>query len=309
MNIKNESNIRYLRVILTNLCNLKCEGCHQEGQMCFDEMKGLEAVKIISTCIRAGIRKVKLMGGEPTLHHDLLQIIKSVKNVDNTVDLSLISNGTADIDLYKSCFDMGLDRLNLSIHGFNKKYFVMNTQSSLLEWKLMRNNLDYLCKNNMINKINYVLKKGINETDLNDLIIWLSQYSDKRIDILNYLTINREESSLIYSMQELEYYLEERFGIVDKNEVQNPYSLKSTHVLLTNGILVNLKTSELRNARFLRSCETCKIKEFCTEGICAVRLCTDYRIQPCLFRNDNCFFADPKSESLEEDIIEYFNDL
>lgn len=77
--IYNKSNIKYLRVILTNRCNLNCEGCHKEGQLCHAEINDQDLIAIIAACIHVGIKKVKLMGGEPTLRNNLINIIKNIK--------------------------------------------------------------------------------------------------------------------------------------------------------------------------------------------------------------------------------------
>ncbi len=306
---KNKSNIRYLRVILTNACNFNCQGCHHEGQSGNNEMDYYDVIKIITACIHVGIRKIKLMGGEPTLRSNLFRIIREIKNIDNTVDLSLISNGTADIELYDKCFYEGINRINISIHGFGLDYFLLNTKSNELLWRKVRGNLEVLSSKKKINKLNYVLKKGVNEEDLLNLLVWLSQYSGMRLDILNYLTTNHEENYLSYSMKEIEYFLDKNIGIINKEKVCNDFSLESTHVFLKNGVMVNLKTSQLRNAHFLKSCIDCKEKSFCTEGISAVRLCTDYRIQPCLLRNDNCLSIHPCCDNLEYIFLEYFNSV
>lgn len=309
MFIENKSNITYLRVILTNKCNLNCRGCHREGQICHAEMNSFDLIKIVSSCIRIGIRKIKLMGGEPALRSDLFYIIRNIKNVDQTIDLSLISNGTAEIENYYKCFDEGLDRLNISIHGFSLDTFLINTKSTELLWGRVRNNLNALCSKNRINKINYVLKRGVNEHDLLELILWLSKYPGVLLDVLNYLTTDYEEQHFTYGMGEIENFLEKNIGIESIEKVSNDFSLESTHITLKNGVTVNLKTSELRYANFLKSCAECKEKTFCTEGIAAVRLCTDYRIQPCLVRNDNCFSINPYCDNLEYALLEYFNNL
>ena len=156
------------------------------------------------------------------------------------------------------------------------------------------------------NKLNYVLKKHVNERDLLDLIAWLSQYPNIRLDVLNYLTTNDKERCLTYSMKDIEIFLDKNFGIINKKKIKNDFSLESIHVVLKNGVIVNLKTSELRNANFLKSCANCMEKEYCREGISAVRLCTDYKIQPCLFRNDNCFFIKPYFDQLDSALLNYF---
>lgn len=186
---------------------------------------------------------------------------------------------------------------------------MLNTKSTELLWSKVRNNLNILCKENKINKVNYVLKKGLNEQDLLKLISWLSQYPGINLDVLNYLTTSPKEHHFTYSMIEIERFLDKNIGITNIEKVSNNFSLESTHIILKNGVIVNLKTSELRNANFLKSCTNCMKKDFCLEGITAIRLCTDYKIQPCLFRNDNCLTINPPFHNLENILFEYFNNL
>ena len=71
-------NIGYLRVICTNACNLNCVGCHKEGQKIYNEMPATVLYKIISACIGAGIRKVKLIGGEPVMYGDIVALVSNL---------------------------------------------------------------------------------------------------------------------------------------------------------------------------------------------------------------------------------------
>lgn len=102
-------------------------------------------------------------------------------------DISMISNGTASILYYDKLFSSGLDRLNISVHGWNEKYFLQNTLSNERLWKRFRDNLLTLLNENRISKLNYVIKKGVNEDDLFQLICDLSSRENVRLDILNYL--------------------------------------------------------------------------------------------------------------------------
>ncbi len=292
--------IEYLRVVLTNNCNLSCSGCHKEGQEKHVEIPSEKLIRIISCCINAGIKKVKFIGGEPTLRKDCLDLIIYIKEKYPYVDLSMISNGLADIDFYKKCLSSGLNRLNISVHGWNKEYFISNTNSHEKYWRTMKNNLTKLLSEELVNKVNYVIKKGVNEEDLFSLIDWISQFRGVRLDILNYLCLTSDvnANSYKYSMKEIESLLQMKYGILVKSDFKNPYSIDSENLLLSNRLNINLKTHELKDFQYMNACESCTIKNICTEGIAAMRLTTDMKLQPCLLRNDN-------SLQLPRDIADY----
>ena len=65
-------------------------------------------------------------------------------------------------------------------------------------------------------------------------------------------------------------------------------------ISLVGGGTINMKVNKLNQCHFLKGCEHCGKKEFCNEGIAAIRLTNSGIIKPCLFRDDNCF-----------DLIEY----
>lgn len=292
--------IEYLRVVLTNNCNLNCSGCHKEGQEKHADIPSETLIKIISCCINAGIKKVKFIGGEPTLRKDCLDLIIYIKEKYPYVDLSMITNGLADVGFYKECLNSGLNRLNISVHGWNKEYFISNTHSHEKYWQVMKNNLTTLLSEGRVNKVNYVIKKGVNEEDLFSLINWMSQFKGIRLDILNFLCLTSDVNVNLYkySMKEIEELLGKKYGILVKSDFKNPYSMNSENLLLRNGLNINLKTHELKDFQYMNACESCTIKEICTEGIAAMRLTTDMRLQPCLLRADN-------SLQLPRDLADY----
>ena len=303
-----QNKIEYLRVILTNRCNFACNGCHKEGQEYSQEISYSKLRENIEACIEAGIKKVKFMGGEPTFYEKLPELIKYLRSKYAWIDISMISNGTGDISFYNSCFQSGLNRLNISVHGWEVDYFRKNTNTTFDVWLYTRNNIEHLLKEEKITKINYVLKKGINEQDLVKLVTFL-EGKTARLDILNFLSMEGEKSSLFYSMEQIKQFLDEHIGVVGENEYINKYSINSQNIVLKNGVNVNLKVNSLKNENYLLKCKTCHIKEKCIEGIKAVRLTAEGNIQPCLLRNDNLLLLKEDSNNLVNVIEEYFVNL
>lgn len=304
-----EHNIEYLRVICTNACNLNCDGCHKEGQSVHGHISWAEFYKVIRACIKAGIKKVKFLGGEPTLYEDMPKLVRSLSEMFPNVDLSMISNGTASIKYYEQLKKDGLKRLNISVHGWGDQFFLENTDSDKHTWQLMRNNLNHLLSKGCVTKVNYVIKKGVNENDLYDLIDWLKQFSNIRLDILNFLYLSTSGNPYYYSMKNIEDLLQKKYGIVQKTVYRNIYSIDSDNILLNNGLNVNLKSNELRNFNYMNICDDCSKRQLCTEGIAAMRLTTDMKLQPCLIRPDHCLNLQNYNGNYDDAIREYFSNI
>ena len=303
-----QNKIEYLRVILTNKCNFACNGCHREGQVYSQEISFNKLRNSIEACVEAGIKKVKFMGGEPVFYEKLPELIKYLRSKFPWLDISMISNGTGDFSFYNLCFQAGLSRLNVSVHGWELDYFKKNTNTNFELWLRTRSNIEHLLKEERINKINYVLKKGVNEYDLIKLIDYL-EGKNVRLDILNFLSNEGEQSSLFYSMEQIKQFLDEHKGVVGENEYINKHSINSQNIVLKNGVKVNLKVNSLKNENYLLKCKTCYIKEKCIEGIKAVRLTAEGNIQPCLLRNDNVLSLKEDSKDMANIIEEYFVNL
>lgn len=306
-----EHNIEYLRVICTNACNLNCDGCHKEGQSVHSQFPWTEFYKIISVCIKSGIKKVKFLGGEPTLYEDLSKLIRSLSDNFPNVDLSMISNGTASVEYYERLKKDGLKRLNISVHGWGEQFFLENTRSDKYIWRLIRNHLHCLLSKGYINKINYVIKRGVNENDLYDLIDWLKNVPNIRLDILNFLSLStsEEDNPYYYSMSAIEGLLRKKYGIIQKSIYRNIYSIDSDNILLSNGLSVNLKSNELKDFNYMNICEKCSQKHLCSEGIAAMRLTTDMKLQPCLIRSDHCLNLKLYNDNYEDAIRGYFSSI
>ena len=303
--------IAYLRVIVTNDCPLHCTGCHQEGQTICQQLPQEELLRMVVACIDAGIRKVKLIGGEPTCYPDLLPLIRGIKTARSGIDLSMISNGLQSVAFYRDCLAQGLDRLNLSIHGWTAAYFCRNTHDTPAAWRTMRETLRALLEAHAVCKLNYVWKRGENEADLMQLIPALAAFPDVRLDLLNFLVTSPGDvhRGFFLPMEEIEAWLDAKFTIRTRVVHSNPYSLDSLDVTLGNGLHVNLKNRQLRDTQFLNACATCAQRPFCTEGITAVRLTTAGMLQPCLLRDDLSLdlLQTPQPDVME--IQQYFSAL
>lgn len=302
-------NVQYVRILLTKKCNLSCAFCHQEG--CAFSSTDIDFNLLIDTVQKLydiGYRKIKLMGGEPMLYSRIFDAIKAIRKIGDDIDLSMISNGSAPLEKYLDLFECGLDRLNVSVHGWDKDYFCLNTGNSAHQCMKIKDNITELSRLKKINKLNYVLQKGKNEEDFFQLI---EDVKDLNIvvDVLNLLTFPGQDDveKLKYKFSEIEQMISNHWTVDKTQEYDNPYSLPSKRMYLSNGCIINLKVSCLNEHEIFNSCANCEYKTSCVEGIKAIRLTNDGLIQPCLLRTDNTFKLDEDTDKLK--ICEYLSNL
>ncbi len=284
--------VRYLRVVLTERCNLNCFFCHREGCDNGAELSEIsleEMYEYIVCLVQSGIRKIKFMGGEPTLYPHLCELICRLKSYDNNIDISIITNGIVSEKILAQVINAGIDRVNVSLHGYDKTFFSDITGGTEKQLDQIFNSIKYLDERKVLGKINYVLLKGINEEEFYKVLEYIHE-NNYLLDVLNYLGEDLEKiNQYQYDLSEIERIICNKYNVISKCTHDNPYSIPSKRLILESGGIINLKVNKLRDISFLQSCKSCTKKMICDEGISAIRLTNKGIIQPCLFRDDLTF--------------------
>ena len=281
--------VNYLRILLTSRCNMFCAFCHREGAVCDScDIDRTLLLEVISTMYNLGFKKFKLMGGEPMLYPNMALIVREIRKRIGDSDLSMISNGTAASGEYEKLLSAGMNRLNISVHGWMPEFFVANTRCSLKTYGRIKNTILELAEKRLIGKLNYVVKKGRNEEDFFKLLVFAGE-NELVVDALNLLNMDGDTRliNLYYSMSSIERLIRSKYKIRDVTMVNNKYSLPSKLLKLENGAMVNLKISRLNEENVFKACLDCGLKKSCIEGIKAIRLTPSGVLQPCLMRRDN----------------------
>ena len=131
--------IEYLRVIVNNKCNLSCFFCHREGERCVDRLIDVDQdslVQMINMLAQCGVKKVKFLGGEPTLCRQLPDVISDLRQ-NNDLYISMITNGVVTRSVIDRFCDAGINKINISLHGYNGDVFenvTGGTQKQLRQW-------------------------------------------------------------------------------------------------------------------------------------------------------------------------------
>jgi len=160
--------IDYLRVSVTDRCNLKCVYCTpSKGLKHFkqtDLLTDEEIIRFISIAHRHGLRKVRITGGEPLLRKNITQLIAAIKKT-GIRQLSLTTNGLTLSKMAEKLKSAGLDRVNISLDTLDAEKYktIANGGDINLVWKAIKEaeRVDL-----MPVKINMVPIRGINDDEI-----------------------------------------------------------------------------------------------------------------------------------------------
>lgn len=167
--------IRYLRVSVTDRCDLRCRYCMAE-QMTFlprEKIATLEELAIIAERFMArGVRKVRLSGGEPLVRRDVLQLVQRLgRHVGGALDeLTMTTNGTRLRDHAATLRDAGVRRLNVSLDSRDADRFRHITRHGDVAQVL--DGIAAARDVGLAIKINMVALKGVNEDEIAAMLAW-----------------------------------------------------------------------------------------------------------------------------------------
>lgn len=170
----------YLRISLTERCNLRCFYCMpEEGVPLRDKaefMTAEETVAIASEFVKLGINKIRLTGGEPLIKKNFATILHELSKLP--VDLGITTNGIL-VDQYINDFTAsGMRSVNVSLDSLSGSNFERISRRNYFERVI--NNIDLLISNGFKTKVNVVLMRGINDHETADFIHWTK---DKNVQV------------------------------------------------------------------------------------------------------------------------------
>ena len=119
--------ITYLRISLTDRCNLRCVYCMpKEGlqwQAHADQLSVDEIVRVVETAAQGGVKRIRLTGGEPLVHPHIVEIVRRIASIQNIDEVSLTTNAMLLERLAQPLADAGLTRVNISLDTLDPDKF------------------------------------------------------------------------------------------------------------------------------------------------------------------------------------------
>lgn len=164
-------NIRYLRISLTDHCNMRCIYCMPEDMTFRPNVEMMQADEILLLArlfAGLGFDKIRLTGGEPTVRENIIEIVQGIAATPGINSLSMTTNGILLSKLAGPLAAAGLDRVNISLDTLDPARFKRMTRGGKLEdvWKGI---LAAEQAGLMPLKLNAVVVRGYNDEDILDL--------------------------------------------------------------------------------------------------------------------------------------------
>lgn len=163
--------IDYLRLSITDRCNYRCRYCTPEGDPPerADLLSAAEYIEIVRAAAACGITKVRVTGGEPLIHPEILTLCRGIRKIPGIAELCLTTNGCYLPRLAVPLREAGVTRLNISLDTLRPDRFAAMTRCGSLSEAL--GGIAAAGKAGFADlKLNTVLIGGFNEDEIGDFL-------------------------------------------------------------------------------------------------------------------------------------------
>lgn len=169
--------INYLRLAVTDRCNLRCFYCMPEEGINYVPRPELlsyeEMLRIVQVLVPLGINKLRLTGGEPFLRRDFMDFLRAISRIEGLTDIHLTTNGTLTAPHIAELKQLGVKSVNLSIDTLDQERFAAITRRDVLPQVL--ETLDSLLAHGITTKLNAVVMADRNIEDILPMVALTKQ--------------------------------------------------------------------------------------------------------------------------------------
>lgn len=163
----------YLRVSLTDRCNLRCAYCMPSLAMVWKDRSELLTFEEIERTVRIfaemGVTKVRLTGGEPTVRRGLPKLAENLSKIPGIQELAITTNGLLLVELAKPLADAGIQVINISIDSLRRERYREIARMDQLERALAGLGAALSAGFREV-KLNVVVMAGVNDDELLDFV-------------------------------------------------------------------------------------------------------------------------------------------
>ncbi len=193
--------IDYLRISVTDRCNLRCMYCAPSGFQHFPRFQLLsynDILLIAQGFVEAGGKKIRITGGEPLVRKDLEYFIQRLSAIHGIEDLSITTNGTLLKERASALKKAGLKRINVSLDTLDSARFKKITRSCVSPETVIAGIREAKIQGFKTIKVNVVVMKDINDGELMDFVKF-GTTEDVTVRFIEYMPFdNREQWKRYY---------------------------------------------------------------------------------------------------------------
>jgi cyclic pyranopterin phosphate synthase len=260
----------YLRISLTDNCNLRCFYCMPEEEYDFTPssklMQADEIFALAKIFVNEGVTKIRLTGGEPFVRKDASKIIESLASLN--IKLAITTNGTRLHDFMDVLKHSNINAINISLDTLHADKFMLITRRDLFH--TVKNNIETLINKGFQPKVNVVVMKDFNDNEILDFIEW-TKHSPVHIRFIEFMpfTGNRWTGNRVFSLHEILNTIKTKYDFIEtaaeKNDTSKRYMIPN-HA--GSFAIISTMTSPF--------CSTCN----------RMRLTADGKLKNCLFSKE-----------------------
>jgi cyclic pyranopterin phosphate synthase len=263
---------RSVRLSLTDRCDLACIYCRpnrQDGY--FEKRLGLDAwMAMVDGLVQSGVRRVRITGGEPLLHKDLVAVVERLSKL-GLEDLALTTNATRLEALARPLRDAGLERINISLDTLDPHRFHRITRGGNLE--------------QVLRGIDAALAVGFDEIKLNCVVV--RDENDDELERIARWSWDRDIVPRFLEVMQIGEGAKMRDRVVPGAEIRD----KLAHLLVDEPAA---REANRGPAKYVRAKHDAKKKigfitgttdTYC-KGCDRLRVASDGTLRPCLAKND-----------------------
>jgi len=183
--------IDYMRISVTDRCNLRCDYCMPEAGVILKKHQDIMSYELILAVVKEathlGIKKIRLTGGEPLVRKGITFLIKNLKEIKELSELTMTTNGVLLAGMAEDLKEAGLDRISVSLDTLNSEKYKKLTRGG--DIKQVLRGIDAVVNLGFKGtKLNMVLIPGINTNEVDDMQVFC-QKKDLQLQRINHYSL------------------------------------------------------------------------------------------------------------------------
>ncbi|MFE6795655.1 GTP 3',8-cyclase MoaA [Paenibacillus chitinolyticus] len=187
----------YLRISVTDRCNLRCVYCMPEEGMTFEPDERLlsydEITEVVRVLAEMGVRKLRITGGEPLVRRDLYVLIRQLAAIPGIEDIALTTNAVFFAQQAERLREAGLTRINISLDSLRPDRFKLITRGG--DVARVMAGIEAAQRVGLYPvKLNVVLMQGLNDDEIDDFL-QMTVDKDIQVRFIEYMPIGHQDDT------------------------------------------------------------------------------------------------------------------
>lgn len=209
--------VDYMRISITDRCNLRCSYCMPKNPCWLPEEELLSQEEILEICscgVKLGIRKIKVTGGEPLIRQDCTELIRRIKTLPGMEKVTLTTNGVLLALKAQELYEAGIDGVNISLDTLDRNIYQEITGFDRLPQVL--EGIQAMGEVPVALKTNTVLMPGVNEESWKELAL-LAKSQSIDVRFIEKMPLGEEKGTEGISNLRLLEDMQKLFGKAEKD--------------------------------------------------------------------------------------------